>query len=151
LGVRCLLLGADPALRRRAPSGQDDHRDRHDKYVGGIDLEQTCTWSCDAEILASARLLGLDKDIDPVVITGSGIEIELRERGLGVELYATAIWYATTHLRQPLVAHQCCYGETSEMAERVWRSRWLAKVAAVHGLTAVWTGPKLAMRRTVVL
>jgi len=127
--------------------------DGQGQEVGGLDLEQMYSGgNCERDLMASACLLGLDKEgSDPVVVVGSGIDRAWFGRGLGIELYATAIWYASTRLRQPLIAHQCAGYETSEMAERVWRSRRLAKVAAVHGLTAVWTGPKLAMRRTVVL
>lgn len=90
--------------------------------------------------------------VAPRVVSSSGLDASLWDRGLGAEFYATAAWWAETRHGAPIVAHELVGYETSEAAARVWASGGLAARVAVGDRVAWWTGgPPLGPRRVVIL
>jgi len=127
-------------------------RDAASTRIGRLHVEPCLHADCADDLAAVARHLA------PAPPPGQALAVTLADvrpawtgRGVGVELYATAIWWATRRAGLPLVADACCGSVTSPEARRVWRSVRLAKVAFVHGLAAVWLGPDLRASRTMVL
>ena len=108
---------------------------------------------CQDDLEYVGSLLGRRRtELRPCVVASAFIDDEYVGRGLGAELYVTAAWWVAQEFRQPLMAHDCGGGSTSDAAHRVWASKRFRARASVRGLVAAWpVGEELADPRTITL
>jgi len=112
--------------------------------VGGIDIEPAACviGDCLDDLAALEEIPSVRRLKGGPFVTISRIDDAYRNRGLGIELYATAAWFVTRRLGGVLVAHHCGGYETSDEARRVWASRRFRSMVSGRGLVGAWTAKR---------
>jgi len=140
-----LVLGAaagDLFMVMLVRDGLGDGGSTYDSIAGYVKVRELPlgdgAWSaCAAQRAEVERAAGV-KGLRALYVSGSWLDGELRQQGLGAVLYAAATAVAASDHHAALMANNCASERrlTSGLAERVWKSRRFAEVAYVFGEVA---------------
>jgi len=97
------------------------------KYVGWLELTRADDDDVERECRAAVAFMrrrhsGEGDPLGLLVVSSSGVELDARNTGVGVALYAEAAALARRRFGSLMIAHECVGGQTSTKAERVWES-----------------------------